>query len=112
MSNKTVRVFTLRLRNPETYRMLKLAAEHRKISMNDVAQEALEEHLRHEASALEKQLNQALDIVLRYTSQDQEHDIARFAHAEASEEDPLRSTQATPDDDPFGVRDAFVRSVE
>ena len=112
MSNTTVRVFTLRLRNPETYRMLKLAAEHRKVSMNDIAQEALEQHLKVEASTLDEQLSQALEIVRRYTSQDRERDIAAFARAEVSEEDPLRSTQVTPDDDPFGVRDAFVRSVE
>lgn len=30
--------------------MLKLAAEHRKVSMNDIVQEALEEHLKAEAS--------------------------------------------------------------
>jgi U3 small nucleolar ribonucleoprotein component len=112
MRNSSIRVFTLRLRNPETYRMLKLAAEHRKVSMNEVAQEALEAHLRMEASTLEEQLRQALEIVHRYTSEDQERDIAEVAHAEVSEEDPLQATRVMPDDDPFGVRDAFVRTLE
>src|SRR5207245_3900165 len=112
MSKTTAHVFTLLLRNPETYQMLKLAAELRKVSMNAIAQEALEEHLKLDASTLEERLSRALDIVHRYTSQDQEHDIAEFARAEVSEEDPLRVTQVTPDDDPFGVRGAFVRSVE
>jgi U3 small nucleolar ribonucleoprotein component len=112
MSKRSSHVFTLRLRNPETYRMLKLAAKQRRVSMNDIAQEALEEYLNAEASTLEEQLSEALDIVRQYTSQDQDRDIAAFAHAEVSEKDPLRSTGVTPDDDPFGVRDAFVRSVE
>jgi hypothetical protein len=112
MSDKPSHTFTLRLRNPETYRLLKLVAQHRKVSMNDIAQEAIEEHLKLEASTLEDRLSKALDIVRRYTNQDRERDIEAFAHAEVSEEDPLRSTRMTPNDDPLGVRDAFVRSVE
>jgi hypothetical protein len=112
MGSKTTRVFTLRLRNPETYRMLKLAAEHRNVSMNDIAQEALEEHLRVEAATLADQLEQALEIIQQYADQDSRRDIAAFARAEVTETDPLRSTKITPDDDPFGVRDAFVRSLE
>ena len=72
--------------------MLKLIAEQRQVSMNDIAEEALEEHLKREAIAVEDRLSRALDIVRRYRSEDVQRDIAAFAHAEVTEEDPLRST--------------------
>jgi hypothetical protein len=112
VATKHTQAFTLRIRNPETYRMLKLAAEQRRVSMNDVVQEALEEHLRDEAAVLEDKLCRALEIIHGYTSADRERDFKAFVRAEVTLEDPVRSTRRATDDDRFGVRDAFVRTVE
>ena len=105
-------VFTLRFHNPQTYRMLRLIAEQRRVSMNDLAEEALEEHLSREAIAIEDRLGAALDIVRQYRSEHLKRDIEAFAHAEVTEEDPLQSRGVMPGEDRFGVRKAFVRSVE
>lgn len=104
--------FTVRFSNPDTYRMLQLVADERKMSMNALVQEAVEELLNREATVVETRLNAALDVVRRYQSSELEKYAAAFARAEVTEEDPVRTTSTSSQEDYLGVRKAFTRPVE
>lgn len=80
--------------------------------MNDIAEEALQAHLQGELVTIEEQLHAAFTVIQQYRREDLDRDIDAFAHAEMTENDPLRSTGVIRDTDPFGVRRAFVHSVE
>jgi hypothetical protein len=88
-------------------------AEQRGMSMNDIVQEALEAYLRRETASTEERLRAALKIVQEYRSEeDLERYAKAFARAEVTEEDPLRATRVEQPEDGFGIRKAFVRSME
>jgi hypothetical protein len=103
----------LRFDNPQTYRVLRLVAEQRGMSMNDIVQEALEAYLREETASTEERLRAALKIVQEYRAEEQLELYAKaFARAEVTEEDPMRATRVEQPEDRFGIRKAFVRSME
>jgi hypothetical protein len=104
--------FTVRFDNPDDYDMLRFVAEQHRVSMNQLVQEAIEDRLQREASAMEERLRAALDVVRRYRTEDVEPYADTFAGAEVTELDPVRARAVTQREDRLGVRRAFMRAME
>jgi hypothetical protein len=101
--------FTLRFTNERTHRALKLTADLLGMSMNDLAEQAITHELTVLGADLEERLTRTVELLRDFRATDVERDIERFAVAEVTEEDPLRSTVFH---DPHGVGAAFARPVE
>lgn len=108
-------VFTLRFRDEETHRTLRLTAELLGVSMNELAEQAIARELARMGADLEERLRRTADRLGRYRAGEIERDIERdiddFAQAEVTESDPLRSRRM-PAEDPLGVSALFARPVE
>lgn len=103
--------FTLRFRDEETHRTLRLTAELLGVSMNELVEQAIAHELAQLGVDLEARLRRTADLLGKYRAVDVDREIDEFARAEVSEDDPLRSLR-TPADDPLGVSAAFARPVE
>ena len=100
----------LRFRNPETRRNLQRTAEALGVSVDDLAEAAIQQELTAFASNLEPQL-QSLDDRLASFEEDPERDVEDFAQAEVTFEDPLRARRVRAVD-AYGIGAAFARRVE
>lgn len=89
---------------------LRIAARRLKVS----ARELVDEVLPQEAGS-ERERSQELDSILRrlpsYRNENLDADIAELAHAEVTEEDPLRARRIVPED-VHGVGAAFGHRLE
>lgn len=85
---------TVRL-SPALHRQLKFTSETLGISMNSLAETALEKELRIRAGELEEELEQLLSTLQTYTAEDLEADIEAFAESEVGEHDPIIARPAT-----------------
>ena len=103
--------FTLRFRDEQTHRTLRLTAELLGVSMNELAEQAIARELAHLGADLEERLLRTADLLREYRAGDLEREIDEIARAEATEEDPL-CCRRTPNEDPLGVSAAFARPVE
>lgn len=103
--------FTLRFRNAETHRALRLTAELLGVSMNELAESAIAHELAILGAELEEKLSRAADLLKSYRGQGLEEDIEAFAQAEVSVEDPLRALRQV-EDDVYGIGALFARPVE
>lgn len=104
-------VFTLRFRDDETHRTLRLTAELLGVSMNELAEQAIARELARMGADLEERLRRTADRLGRYRAGEIERDIDDFVHAEVTESDPLRSRRM-PVEDSLGVSALFARPVE
>lgn len=108
-------VLTLRFHNTRTHTRLKKVAGLVGVSMNDIAEVAIERELDFLAADLEDELLETVDALRswRYTDEQLTVDIAAFSEGEAHERDPLQATMAPPNSaDAVGVRDIFADTVE
>ncbi len=103
--------FTLRFRKEATHRTLRLTAHALGVSMNELAEAAIEHELAFIGADLEGKLTRAAELLRSYRGAGVEEDIAAFAHAEVTVDDPLKSRQATLED-AYGVGALFARSLE
>lgn len=103
--------FTLRFRNAETHRALRLTAELLGVSMNELAEAAIAHELAILGAELEEKLTRAAALLKSYRGQGIEEDIEAFAEAEVSLADPLRS-RLMDEDDVYGIGALFARPVE
>ncbi len=103
--------FTLRFRNEATHRALRLTAHALGLSMTELAELAIEHELALLGADLEQKLTRAAELLRSWRGEDVERDIAAFARAEVTAEDPLRSHQAALED-AYGVGALFACSVE
>ena len=103
--------FTLRFRKSATHRALRLTAHALGISMNELAESAIEHELALVGADLERKLTRTAELLRSCRDDDVERDVAAFARAEVTLDDPLRSHQATLED-AYGVGALFARSVE
>ena len=103
--------FTLRFRNEATHRALRLTAHALGISMNELAESAIEHELALLGADLEQKLTRAAELLRSWRDEDVERDVAAFARAEVTVDDPLASHQAALED-AYGVGALFARSVE
>lgn len=103
--------FTLRFRRPGTHRALRHAADELGVSMNELAERAIEHELAAIGSELEEKLRRTVELLGTYRG-DMESDAEAFARAEVAEDDPLRSRAAAGRTDPLGVGAAFADPLE
>ncbi len=103
--------FTLRFHNEATHRTLRLTAHTLGVSMNELAEAAIERELLFLGADLEKKLKRTADLLRSYRDDEVESDIQAFAKAEITEDDPLQSRQATLEDC-YGIGAFFARSLE
>lgn len=104
-------MLTLRLSDERTRQLLRTVAEHRGVSMNAVAEEAIGEHLRQEAAVIEEELARALEVVRTYRFEERlGADADALATAEVSEPDPLAAVGGGVDALDFAGQ--FVRTLE
>jgi signal transduction histidine kinase len=103
--------FTLRFRDEETHRTLRLTSELLGVSMNELAEQAIAHELAQIGADLEDRLRRTADLLGKYRGGDTEREIDEFARAEVTEDDPLRSRK-TPVQDPLGVSAVFARPLE
>jgi hypothetical protein len=103
--------FTLRFRNEATHRGLRLTAHALGMSMNELAENAIEHELAFLGADLEQKLNRALELLRSYRGVGVEDDIEAFADAEVTVEDPCRSRQVMVEDT-CGIGALFARSME
>jgi hypothetical protein len=104
--------FTLRFRRERTHRALRHAAEQLGVSMNELAERAIEHELAVIGSELEEKLRRTLDLLGPYRQEGLEADVAAFARAEVTEDDPLHAVAAESRADSLGVGAAFADPVE
>jgi hypothetical protein len=79
--------------------------------MNELAESAIEHELALMGADLEQKLIRAAELLRSWREPDVEPDIAAFARAEVTVDDPLASRQVALED-AFGVGALFARSVE
>lgn len=102
--------FTLRFRNDKTHRALKHAAEELGVSMSELAERAIEHELALLADSLEERLRRTMELLRDYEvprgPRAYEAEIKAYAHAEVTEDDPLRARAVERFDDRRKWRDA------
>lgn len=103
--------FTLRFRKEATHRTLRLTAHALGVSMNELAEAAIEHELAFLGADLEKRLTRTAELLRSYRDAGVEKDVEAFAHAEVTVDDPLQSRRATIED-ACGIGALFARSME
>jgi hypothetical protein len=105
----------LRFRNPETRHSLQRTAEALGVSVDELAEAAIQQELTALAGNLEPELQ---SLVERLGSLDEDpdperdiRDIEDFARAEVTFEDPLRARRVRAED-AYGIGAAFARRLE
>jgi hypothetical protein len=100
----------LRFRNPETRRSLQRMAEALGVSVDELAEAAIQQEMTALAGNLEPNL-QSLVEMLGSAEENPERDAEDFARAEVTFEDPLRARRVRAED-AYGIGAAFARRVE
>lgn len=106
---RTRTAFPLRFENERTRELLRVVAERRNISMNQLAEEMIERELEVLALGLERSLSRTVELLRSYRGQGRADAWSAFANAEALPE-PTAAHRVDPDADPFGVARAFERN--
>ncbi len=106
------RAFTLRFHDPRTHRALQHAARELGVSMNDLAERAIEHELAVIGDELEEKLRATVELLRPFRGAGLAADVEAFAQAEVAEVDPLRSRAVDERIDPLGVGAAFAGSLE
>lgn len=103
--------FTLRFRNEATHRSLRLTAHALGVSMNELAETAIEHELAVRGADLEQKLTRTAELLRSYRDSGVEQDIVAFAEGEIAVEDPYRSHRVAIED-ACGIGALFARSLE
>ena len=103
--------FTLRFKNERTHRALNITAEMLGVPMSEIAEAAIERELAVLGTDLEDRLSRTLELLRSFQRETIDDDVERFAEAEVTEDDPLRSHHLD-HRDALGVSAAFARSME
>lgn len=105
--------FTLRFRRERTHRALRLTANLLGVSMNELAEAAIEHELAVLGTDLEERLEHTAELLRSYRGEGLEEDVDAFARSEVEHEDPLRSRRVgSKPDDAFGIGALFAHPVE
>lgn len=102
---------TVHFHNDETLHNLERTAEALGVSMDELAEVAIERELAALGAGLEGRLTRTLDRLKSYDSADLERDIRDFAQSEVEIEDPLRARRVE-SPDAYGIGALFGRPVE
>jgi hypothetical protein len=85
------RSLTLHFHNDETLQNLERAASALGVSMDDLAEVAIERELAAVGTGLESRLSRSLERLKSYGAEDLDWDIQAFARTEVEIEDPLQA---------------------
>jgi hypothetical protein len=102
---------TLHFHNQETLRNLERLAETLGVSVDELAEAAIERELAAVGAGVEGRLARALAGLKSYGPADLERDIREFAKSEVEVEDPLRARLVESPDD-YGIGALFGDPVE
>jgi hypothetical protein len=102
---------TLHFHNQETLRNLERAAEELGVTMDELAEAAIERELAAVGAGLEGKLTRSLQRLKSYDSADLDRDIRAFARSEVEVEDPLQARRVESSDE-YGIGALFGDSVE
>ncbi|HKI02952.1 MAG TPA: hypothetical protein VKK31_13335 [Thermoanaerobaculia bacterium] len=102
---------TLHFHNHETLRHLERAAEALGVSMNELAEAAIERELAVVGASLEGKLARSLERLKSYGPADLDLDIRAFARSEVELEDPLQARRVELAD-AYGIGALFGDPVE
>jgi len=103
--------FTLHFHSDETLRNLERAAETLGVSMDDLAEVAIERELAAVGAGLEGRLARALERLKSYSAEDLDQDIRDFAQSEVEVEDPIRARRVE-SPDAYGIGALFGDPME
>ena len=101
---------TLHFHNDETLRNLERAAEALGVSMDDLAEVAIERELAAVGAGLEGRLSRALERLKSYSPADLDQDIRDFAKSEVEIEDP--QARRIESQDAYGIGALFGDPME
>ena len=104
--------FTLRFRRKKTHEALRHAADELGVSMNEIAERAIEHELDVIGTDLEQKLRRTVELLRSHRGESLEADIEAFARAEVEEEDPLRSRTVQEKSDRLEIGALFADPVE
>ena len=99
-------VFPLRFESERTRELLRIVADRRGTSMNQLAEEMIERELQVLALGLESSLSRTIVALRSYRGARPAEAWDAFAEAEALPE-PMATRRAYLEEDPFGVARAF-----
>lgn len=102
---------TLHFRNLETLRDLKRAADALGVTIDQLAEAAIERELAVVGAGLEGRLSRALERLGSYGPEKLGPDIAAFARSEAEIDDPLQARRIE-ESDAYGIGEMFGDSLE
>ena len=102
---------TLHFRNLETLRNLERAAAALGVSMDELAEAAIERELAAVGAGLEGKLARSLERLKSYGAADLDRDIRAFARSEVEVEDPLQ-VRRVESSDAYGIGALFGDSME
>lgn len=104
---------TVTFHREETHRALRATAERLGISMNELAEAAIEHELTLFGPGLQERLERTATRVRDYRGEGVDADVEDFAKGEMEVEDPLRSERAgSRVEDPLGVGALFADPPE
>ncbi len=103
-------VFPLQFENERTRELLRIIAERRQTSMNQLAEEMIERELQVMALGLESTLSRTIELLRSYRGEGRAAAWDAFAEAEGLPE-PIETRRVQADEDPFGVARAFEVGV-
>ncbi len=102
---------TLHFRSKETLRKLERAAEALGVSMDELAEAAIERELTALGTGLEGRLTRSLERLKSYGPADLDRDIRDLAQSEVEFEDPLQA-RFVESPDAYGIGALFGHPVE
>ena|SRR5829696_2062782 len=102
---------TVHFHNDETLRNLERAAEALGVSMDELAEVAIERELAAVGAGLEGRLTRALDRLKSYGPTDLDRNIRDFAQSEVEIEDPLQARRIE-SPDAYGIGALFGGPME
>lgn len=107
MDKRRRRSFTLRFEDEETHELLALLSNRMGVSMNRLAETMIQNEIQGASFALQEDLSHTLARLAEYRG-DSRADVARFARAEVTNDDPLAARMVTPRDDPYDIAATFA----
>lgn len=105
-------VLTVHFRDPENHCALGRAAEALGISVEELAERAIEHELAMIGVGLNENLRRTVDLLGSYRGGGSDEDVEAFAHGDVTYKDPLSGCTASERHDSLGIGAVFTDPVE
>ncbi|MEA2537501.1 MAG: hypothetical protein QOF11_1735 [Chloroflexota bacterium] len=109
MGKKRRRSFTLRFEDEATHELLALLSSRMGVSMNRLVETMIQSEIQSASFALEEDLTHTLGRLADYRA-DPQAEVARFADAEVTFDDPLQARMVVKED-PQGIAARFAEAA-